>query len=147
MCIYKVRSKVNKALDVWSASHCLKYRYFFCKPLRRGGEIHLHLVIHQQDFSAAEARQCPARVTLYPARMNSSRLTLQLGLGDFPAGLGGCDGGGAGRIHERSLQHARPVLLARRQIALPPSLEVVLAFSYSGTQRKKKNKQKNQILN
>jgi len=54
---------------------------------------------------------------------------LQLGLGDFPTGLGGCDGGGAGRIHECSLQHACPVLLARRQIALPPSLEVVLAFS------------------
>ena len=29
MCIYKVRSKVNKALDVWSASHCLKFRFFF----------------------------------------------------------------------------------------------------------------------
>lgn len=61
----------------------------------------------------------------------SPQLTLQLGLGNFPTGLGGCDSGGAGRIHERSLQHARPVLLARRQIALSPSLEVVLAFPYS----------------
>jgi len=53
---------------------------------------------------------------------------LQLGLGDFPTGLGGCDSGCASRIHERSLQHTCPVLLSRRQIALPPSLEVVLAF-------------------
>lgn len=97
-------------------------------------------MIYRRDFSAPEARQCPARVKLYPVMTDSSRLTLQLGLGDFPAGLGGCDGGGAGRVHERSLQHARPVLLARRQIALPPSLEVVLAFPYSGAQREKKIK-------
>lgn len=58
----------------------------------------------------------------------SYQLTLQLGLGDFATGLGGCDGGCTGRVHERSLQHAHPVLLARRQIALPPSLELVLAF-------------------
>lgn len=55
-------------------------------------------------------------------------LTLQLGLGDLSTRLASCDGGGAGRVHERPLQHARPVLLPRRQIALPPSLEVVLAF-------------------
>lgn len=87
-------------------------------------------MIHQQDFSAPLLllTACPARVTSYLVMIYSSRLTLQLSLGDFPTGLGGCDSGGAGRIHERSLQHARPVLLARRQIALPPSLEVVLAF-------------------
>lgn len=57
-----------------------------------------------------------------------SQLTLQLGLGDFPTRLGGRDGGGAGCIHERPLQNSRPVFHPRRQIALTPSLEVVLAF-------------------
>lgn len=61
----------------------------------------------------------------------ASQPTLQLGLGDFHTGLGGCDSSGAGCIHERSLQHARPVLLARCQITLPPLLEVVLAFPCS----------------
>lgn len=61
----------------------------------------------------------------------SSQLTLQLGLGDFPTGLGGCDGGGAGCVRKRPLQHACPVLFARGQVALPPSLEVILAFPYS----------------
>lgn len=54
--------------------------------------------------------------------------TLQLGLGHFPTGLSGCDSGSTGCIHERSLQHACPVLLACCQITLPPILEVVLAF-------------------
>lgn len=81
----------------------------------------------------------PETVSLYLVLIYSPQFTLQLGLGDFPTGLGGCDSGGAGRIHERSLQHACPVLLARRQIALPPSLEVVLAFPYTA--------KRNQILN
>ena len=55
--------------------------------------------------------------------------TLHLGLGDLPTGLGGCDSGGTSGIHKRSLQYACPVLLAGSQIALPPSLEVILALS------------------
>lgn len=60
---------------------------------------------------------------------HSSRFTLHFG--DLPAGFGGCDGGGAGGVHQRSPQHAGPVLLARSQIALPPGLEVVLALPYT----------------
>lgn len=77
---------------------------------------------------------CPLRATFYLVMIYSSRPTLQLGLENFPTGLGGCDSGGAGCIHERSPQHARPVLLARGQIALPPSLEVILALSYRRNQ-------------
>lgn len=58
----------------------------------------------------------------------SSQPTLQLGLGHFPTWLSCCDGGSTGRVHERSFQNPRPVLLARRQVTLAPSLEVVLAF-------------------
>lgn len=72
------------------------------------------------------------RAMIYPPQ-----LTLLLGLGDLPTRLGGCDGGGAGRVHERPLQHSRPVLLARRQIALPPGLEVVLALACSARQNQK----------
>lgn len=60
---------------------------------------------------------------------DTERLTLHFG--DLPAGFGGCDGGGAGGVHQRSPQHAGPVLLARSQIALPPGLEVVLALPYT----------------
>lgn len=74
---------------------------------------------------------CQAKAILYPAIIYPSPLTLQLGLGDFPAGLGGRDGGGAGRVHERPFQYARPVLLACGQIALSPHLEFVLAFTCS----------------
>lgn len=74
---------------------------------------------------------CPARVAFHLVMIYASQLTLQLGLGDFPTGFGGCDGGSTGCIHERPLQHARPVLLACCQITLPPVLEVVLAFPYS----------------
>lgn len=70
----------------------------------------------------------PGRVTFYQVMIYSSQLTLQLSLGDFPTGLGGCDSGGAGCIEERSLQHTCSVLLSRLQIALPPSLEVILAL-------------------
>ena len=82
---------------------------------------------------------CPAGVTFYLVMIYPSPLTLKLGLGDFPTGLGGCDSGCTSRVHKRSLQHACPVLLARRQIALPPSLEVVLAFPF--------DTERNQILN
>lgn len=80
-------------------------------------------VIHQRELHS----RTPCWVLIL--KIHASLFTLQLGLGDLPTGFSSCDSGGTGRIHERSLQHARPVLLARRQIALPPSLEVVLAFS------------------
>lgn len=55
------------------------------------------------------------------------RRTLQFG--GPPAGFGGCDGGGAGGVHQRSPQHAGPALLGRRRVALAPGLEVVLALA------------------
>jgi len=54
---------------------------------------------------------------------------LELGLGNLATGFGGGDGGGAGGVHECSLQNTRPVLLARRQVTLPPRLEIILAFA------------------
>lgn len=71
------------------------------------------------------------------SRDDSTLLTLQLGLGGLPAGLGGRDRVGTGGVHERPLQHARPVLLARRQVALPPRLEVILAFPCTSAQRER----------
>lgn len=67
-------------------------------------------------------------VPVYLPMTCASQPTLQLGLGHFPTWLSCCDGGGAGRVRERSFQNPRPVLLARCQVTLTPSLEVVLAL-------------------
>jgi len=53
---------------------------------------------------------------------------LQLGLGDFPARLGGCNRSSTGRIQKRLLEHPCSVLLSRCQITLPPRIKLVLAF-------------------
>jgi len=55
---------------------------------------------------------------------------LQLGLVGLAAGLAGADGGGAGGVHQGSLQEPRPVLLARGHVALAPHLEFVLALPW-----------------
>jgi len=54
---------------------------------------------------------------------------LQLGLGDFAAGLGGADSAGAGGVHQGSFQDTRPVLLPRGQVTLPPLLEIILTLA------------------
>lgn len=81
---------------------------------------------------------CPARATVYLALIYSSQLTLQLGLGDFPTRLSGCDSVSAGRIHERSLEDSCPVFHARCQITLTPGLEFILAFPYSAQKKRKR---------
>lgn len=61
--------------------------------------------------------------------------TLELGLGDLAAGLGGSDRVGADGIHEGAFEHARPVLHTSGHVALSPVLEVILALACRGQKR------------
>lgn len=61
--------------------------------------------------------------------------TLELGLGDLAAGLGGSDRVGADGIHEGAFEHARPVLHTSGHVALAPVLEVILALACRGQKR------------
>lgn len=63
----------------------------------------------------------------------TTRPTLQFGLGDLAAGLGGADCVRAGGIHEGTLQHSCSVLLARRHVTIAPGLEVIFTFTYKGS--------------
>lgn len=123
-----------------SLIHAFRFPLSFVLPLKLSSRLiffsarnrHIFHMISENHHSFWQAHRVQRGLPFYPAIISSlPQLTLQLGLGNFPAWLGCRDGGSAGRIHERSLQYPGPVLPPRHQVTLPPVLELVLAFPWS----------------